>query len=123
VKNFLLMLLFSFLLVPFLSAKRLPPKTVPPVETNGVRYSAEGDGRDQVVVATDVQSGKELWRAKVLHTKIKYGLEEDVQWVFLTHLKLADNTLLVRDEKSRCYSIDLESHRVKKAECGNSFVN
>ena len=104
------------------SAKRVPPKDVPPVVVNGTRYSANGDGKDSYVVATDVTSGKELWRVKVFHTRIEFWRgEEDNQWVFISDLKFADNSLLVRDEKNRCYSIDLNTKHVKKAQCGSVF--
>ena len=65
---------------------------------------------------------KELWRVKVFHTRIKFWMEEDVQWVFITDLKLADEVLLVRDEKARCYAIDIATkHRVRKTPCESAF--
>jgi hypothetical protein len=113
--------------VPLLSSrfsapgKRVPPKPVSPVISNGIRYSAEGDGRDQYVVAADASSGNVLWRVKVFHNHIKFWVEEDVQWVFITDLKLIDNSLFFRDERPRCYSIDLKRKNVKKLQCGNIF--
>lgn len=101
--------------------KRVPPKPVSPVISNGIRYSGEGDGRDQYVVAADASSGNVLWRVKVFHNHIKFWVEEDVQWVFITDLKLIDNSLFVRDERPRCYSIDLKRKNVKKLQCGNIF--
>ena len=102
-------------------AKRVAPKDVPPIVADGVRYSAEGDGRDSFVVATEEASGKALWRTKVFHTRIKFWREEDNQWLFISDMKLTGNSLLVRDEKNRCYSISLNSRRVKKYPCGNAF--
>jgi len=103
-------------------AKRVPPKPVVPVVADGVRYSAEGDGREQYVVATDTSTGRQLWKAEVFHTHIKFWVEEDVQWVFITNLRLMDNSLFVRDEKARCYSVDLKTHRMRKASCGTVFT-
>lgn len=100
------------------AAKRVPPKPVSPVTSGGVRYSAEGDGRDQYVVAVDATSGNELWKVKVFHNRVKFWVEEDVQWVFITNLKLAYKLLLVRDERSRCYAVDLTKKRVNKQPCG-----
>jgi len=80
-----------------------------------------GDGRDQYVVARDAVSGQELWSVKVFHIRIKFWTEEDVQWVYVTDLKLMDNFLFIRDERSRCYSIDLAKRRVKKKQCGGFF--
>lgn len=72
-------------------AKRVPLKPVPPVVADGIRYSAEGDPRNQYVVATDVATDKLLWKVRVFHMHIKFWIgEEDVQWVFITNLKLAD---------------------------------
>jgi hypothetical protein len=117
-------ILFSilFLLVPEVQAKRIPPKPVVPITANGVQYDAAGDGRNQYVVATDLSTGKQLWKVKVFHTRIKFWIEEDVQWVFITNLKIIDGTLLVRDEKARCYSIDLKKRKVRRVSCGAVFI-
>ena len=98
------------------------PKPVAPVESNGVRYSADRDGRDQYVVATDMTTGRQLWRVKVFHTHIKFWIEEDVQWVFITDLKLVDRALFVRDGKARCYTVDIKTHRVSEAVCSGVFA-
>jgi len=100
-------------------AKRAPPKPVSPVIPNGIRYSAAGDGIDQYVVAEETSTGKILWKRKVFHTHINFRLEEDNQWVFITDLKLVGNRLLVKDEDSRCYSVDLAGRRVKRRKCGD----
>lgn len=100
-----------------MSAKRMPPQPVSPVVRNNIEYSTDGDGRTGYVVATDVANGKELWRAKIFHVHLKPFLEEDVQWVFITDLKLVDNALSVRDEKSRCYRLDLATRYVRKTQC------
>jgi len=105
------------------AAKRLPPKPVSPVISDGIRYTAEGDGRDQYVVAADAGSGRVLWKVKVFHNVIKFWMEEDVQWVFITDLKLVDNTLLVRDEDARCYSVELKTRAVTNVRCGAFFQN
>jgi hypothetical protein len=102
-------------------AKIAPPKPVAPVESNGVRYSADRDGRDQYAVATDIATGKQLRKVKVFRTHIKFWIEEDVQWVFITDLKLMDSSLFVRDDKARCYAVDINTHRVRKAPCGAAF--
>jgi hypothetical protein len=95
-------------------AKRGAPERVNPVIDHGIEYSASGDGRTQYVVATDLSNHKELWKVEVFHSFIKPWIEEDVQWVFIKDLKLVDNSLLVKDEKLRCYKLDLRSKRVKK---------
>lgn len=104
-------------------AKIAPLKPVPPVEANGVKYSREGDGRDQYVTATDIATGRQLWRVKVCHTRIKFWMEEDVQWTFITDLKLVDGSILVRDGKARCYTIGITNHRVRKSLCTGGFAD
>lgn len=106
-----------------MAAKIAPTKPVPPVECNGVRYSADGDGRDQYVVATDIATGKQLWRVKVFHTHIKPWIEEDVQWVFISDLKLLKNSLFVRGGKERCYTVDVKTHAIGKADCSGAFAD
>ncbi len=69
------------------------------------------------VIASDAKTGKELWRLTIFETKIEPFLEEDVQWVFITRLELKGNSLLVQDEKSRCYQIDLAARHVTKKNC------
>lgn len=88
----------------------------------GIRYSTAGDGKDSFVIAADEASGKTLWRVKVFHTRTNYLRgEEDNQWVFISDLKLAANSLLVRNENNRCCSISLDTKRVKKEPCGDAF--
>jgi hypothetical protein len=106
-----------FVLAPSIQAKRKPPKPVVPITANGIKYDAAGDGRDQYVVATDLSTGKQLWTVKVFHTRIKFWIEEDVQWIFIANLKIIDDALLVRDEKARCYSIDLKKRKVRRVSC------
>jgi hypothetical protein len=102
------------------AAKRVAPKDVPPVVANGVRYSVAGDGRSQYIVTQDAATDKMLWKVLVFRTRIAPLKEEDNQWVFIDELRLTNRTLFVRDEKSRCYSIDVSAHRVKKQSCGGS---
>ncbi len=62
-----------------------------------------------------------MWKVKVFHNHFKIWIEEDVQWVYITDLKLVDDSLLVRDERSRCYSVDLKKKRVRKRQCDGVF--
>jgi hypothetical protein len=112
------------IVAPVAHAKHKLLKPLAPVEADGVRYTAEGDGRDQYVAATDISSGKRLWKVKAFHTRILnwiFWREEDTQWIFITDLKLLNRSLFVRNEKSRCYSIDLTTHKVRKASCSLAF--
>jgi hypothetical protein len=104
-------------------AKVPPRKPVPPVESNGIRYAADGDGSDQYVAAIELVTGKQLWRVRVFHTHIKPWHEPDVQVVVITELKLVDGSLPVRDRKARCYAVDVRDHRVSKVACSSAFAS
>lgn len=119
IRTLFIVVSITTLVTTFVVAKRLPPKPVTPVVSEGIRYSADGDGRNQYVVATDMKSGNKLWRVRVFHNQIKPGLEEDVQWVFITDLKLVGSSVFVKDERERCYSVDLKTRRVMKQTCGD----
>jgi len=107
------------LIIPSIAwGKRIPPKPVTPVVFNDVEYSAGGDGKVGWIVATDTTTKSELWTAKVfrIHTHWWKG-EEDNQWVFISYLKLEPNALFIKDERSRCYRLDLNTRRVKRDYC------
>jgi hypothetical protein len=108
-------LFFSLLLsVDSASAKQGAPKPAPPVEYKGVTYSAPNNyGMINYVLASD-STGKELFRIKVFEMAIDPNLEEDVQWVFITDLTLTGGSLQVKDEKGRCYVINLHTKAVKR---------
>jgi hypothetical protein len=112
----------SISLVLTATAKIAPLEPVPPVESNGVRYSADREATDQYIVATEIATRKQLWRVRVVHTHIRFWKEADVQWVFITNLKLVNDALLVRDSRARCYSVIVKNHRVSKAVCGMVFA-
>ena len=102
---------------PNLCAKRLPHQPVSPITSAKVIYSADGDGRTGYVVANEVATGKELWRVRIFHIHVKPWIEGDNQWIFISDLKLLDSALLVRDERSRCYRVDLATRHVTKITC------
>lgn len=121
IRSRVLVVLCSMSMV-YAHAKRVPPKPVSPVFADGIRYSAEGDGTDSYIVATNATSGDVLWRKKVFHTPIHWWRgEEDNQWLFISDLKVDGNSLLARDEKNRCYSISLSTHDVNKHPCNDAF--
>jgi hypothetical protein len=102
------------------SAKRAAPKPVKPVTYRGITYTAPNlDVTEAYVVASDPK-GKELFRIRVFEVPIDPKLEQDIQWIFITHLKPDGDSLLVGDEKGRCFAIALTAHAVKR-KCGCAF--
>jgi hypothetical protein len=118
VRTLFIAIFITTLVTTFVAAKRLPPKEVTPVVSDGIQYSVAGDGRNQYVVATDVKSGDALWKVRVFNNRIKSGLEGDVQWVFITDLQLVGSSLFAKDEKERCYAVSLKTQKVTKQSCG-----
>jgi hypothetical protein len=109
------MLLLAFLLsVDSAYAKRAAPQPVSPVVYKGITYSAPNHaGTSNYVYASD-STGKELFRVKIFDMPIDPKLEEDVQWIFITDLRLTGGSLQVKDEKGRCYLINLVTRSVKR---------
>ena len=68
--NRFVILILCLFISTYATAKRVPPKPVAPIVSEGIRYWAEGDGKDSYVVATDEASGKTLWRVKVFGFRI-----------------------------------------------------
>jgi hypothetical protein len=109
--------LLAFLLllgVNSASAKRASPKPIAPVTYKGITYSAPNGGRTMNYVFASDATGKELFRIKVFDMPIDPRLEEDVQWIAITELELSGNALIVKDEKGRCFAIDLATRGVKR---------
>ena len=103
-------LIFAVVLIPSVaSGKRGPAPKVDPVEYQGVRYTPHGDGRKQYVQASDIKTGKTLWDVTVFHTLIIPLLEEDVQWVFIKQMFVADGKLIAVAEDGRAYGIDVKN--------------
>lgn len=93
-------------------AKRLPPKPVPPVSANGIEFSAPHDVLMGLVVATDIKSGAVIWRRQVYSVKIDPSLEEDIQWCFITSIKVEHGNLVVNNERGYIYRINLRTLQV-----------
>jgi hypothetical protein len=97
-------------------AKRGAAKVVEPVIIDSVQYSAPADPDLMgFVVATDISSGKELWRQRIYRVPIKPTLERDVQWVFITSLSRHDHSLLISNERGEHFTLDLTTRKVVRA--------
>jgi outer membrane protein assembly factor BamB len=94
-------------------AKRSAPTPVPPVIWEGIEFRAPLDV-DQMgcVQAFELASGRKLWESKVYRIWISPLEETDVQWVFITSLKVQGSKLIVRNEAGRTYQVDLKTGRV-----------
>lgn len=103
------LVLLTLLIPVFPYAKQTPPKPVAPVSGDGVTYTSSGDRFEEFVVATQTDSSKELWKAKIFSVQVKPELEKDVQAIYITKLKLASSTLYMRDESARCFQLNVKT--------------
>jgi len=112
---FLVGVVILFASVTAAEAKRGAPAPFPPVVIGSVRYTAPAEP-DLIgyVVATDVASGKELWRQRIYRVFINPAVETDVQWVFITSLIRQDHTLLITNERGEHFTLDVETRKVAK---------
>ena len=71
-----------------------------------------------VVEARDPKTKKLLWQVQVYKTEYDEGLEKDVQDVFITSLTLdkVHNLLIMSDEKSRVFVLNLSTKKVTQIE-------
>ena len=71
-----------------------------------------------VVEARDPKTKELLWQVQVYKTVYKKGLERDIQDVFITSLELdkAQNLLIISDEKSRVFALNLTTKKVTQIE-------
>jgi len=92
--------------VTALYAKRLPPKEVSPAIYNRIEFRAPHN-KMGYIEAFDIDTGEKLWEEKVYDVKIDPKLEADVQWIFITELRLKNDKLIVINERSDEYKVDL----------------
>ena len=104
-------------------AKRVAPKEVPPIATEKAVFSVphfpRGDRTQNggVVEARDPKTKKLLWQVQIYKTEYK-ALEKDVQDVFIKSLSLdkVHNLLIMSDEKSRVFVLNLSTKKVTQIE-------
>jgi hypothetical protein len=100
-------------------AKQPAPKEVPPAVIGGIKYTAPHwcriNGKDQqggYIEARDFNTGRLLWELRVYEIKYEPGLEQDVQDIFITSLKVMDGKLQVANEKGDKFVVDLAQRKV-----------
>ncbi len=96
-------------------AKRMPAPVVEPIVHQGVRYAVPNDkGTKGYVVASDADTGKQLWKKTIFRKWICPCLEHDVQWVFIKQMRLDAGRLVLVDERDRTYALDLRTRSVRR---------
>lgn len=106
-----LLALLAMFCVSTAFAKRGAPANVAPVASGDLEYRAP-HGQMGCVEAWDTKHNKLIWRRQIYVIKLQPDLERDVQDVYITSLKLEGKSLLVKNERSSEYKLDLETLQV-----------
>ena len=89
---------------------------MPPVYHDGVAYSQDDNGPGGLLVASDEDSGKQLWTLKVYNVDIDKAQEADVQWVFFRSMAFdPDGRLRIVNEAGKAFLVDVKSRAVAPA--------
>lgn len=110
---FLLVFYFICTAQVFASRSSLPAK-ISPVIYNDLRIVAENNSSDNmgIVQAFNVNTNKLIWSKKIYKVKIKSGIEEDTQWIFIKEIKIYNDKLLVVNESNKIYEVDPNTGKV-----------
>ena len=99
------------------TASRAPPKPVPPVFIDGVRYAPvagdiDRDGQIGGILGAFDASNRELWRLRVYENVRIPGLEGDVQDIFFRSMRAEGSKLLIENEVGARFEVDTVARRV-----------
>lgn len=106
---------------PSISAKRVGPKVVAPVNFKDIRFEVIHRGKERglgqnggYIAAVNRSTGAELWVLKVYDITYDAELESDVQDVFIVSMTktLFGEKLKIADENGRRYVVDIEARSV-----------
>jgi len=102
------LLVFYFINNLRVSADRGLPAKIEPIIYNNIKIAAENNTPDNmgIVQAFDVNTNKLLWSTRVYKVKIKNGIEEDTQWIFIREMKIENDTLIIINERNKVYELD-----------------
>lgn len=115
---------FMVLLSASVMADRAAPVSVPAIRTDkavfAVPHFPEGERTQKGgwVEARDPRSKRLLWQVQIYKTEYVEALEKDVQDVFIKSMTLdkVHNLLIMSDEKSRVFILNLATKRVTRIE-------
>ncbi len=113
---------------PSALAKWAEPKPVPALISGNIKYIAPDvlpnhrsiygkstcSEKSMCVEARNKKTGKLLWQVEVYPIEIDPNVELDVQYVYITSLKIERGQLIVKNESGQVYVVDLKTHKVAK---------
>ena len=92
------------------SFKRLPPKKVNPIIIGNIEYSASMNK----IIATDTLEKVIKWEKSIYEIAYDENLESDVQDIHIDSISLLDNSLLIRNEESKYFLLNLNNREIKQ---------
>ena len=111
--------LFTF--APEVMAGRSAPEEITPIiafnKIFTVGYKISGSAtqkRKAYVEASDLASGRTLWKAEIYTITYDAMLDSDVEDVYVSEMKLEGKTLLIEDETGQRFALDLNTRKVRK---------
>ena len=110
------LVIFCALFIALLAfAKRGAPPQVSSVHYNGVVYSTISLPETMgIVEARDDTTGKKLWERRIYSVVVMPAIEADVQWVFITSMRLEGDSLLITNERGKRFRLDLGTRKVQE---------
>lgn len=94
-------------------AKIIGPARIEPVACEGMRFTSPNkDGIREYVEVWDAKSEKKISEVTVFTNSLNPELEADAQWVFIRMLLCSKGNLLITDEHSRHFQLDLKTMQV-----------
>jgi outer membrane protein assembly factor BamB len=96
-------------------ADHMEVKPVTPVIKDGIEYSAPHHLMGYVV-AKRVEDDREIWKRQIYEIKYEGELEADVQWIFITHLAIEGENLLIVNERWQRFIWNLKTHTLTDGE-------
>ena len=102
-----------------LQASRLPPAKIKQVSLNfkvmPIRHKITEKGKLSCgIIGIYTDKGKLLWWLRVYDIKIKDGLEKDIQYVYISNIKLSPNgNLIIENEQNMLFNVNIFTKEVK----------
>jgi hypothetical protein len=98
-------------------ASRAPPRRLPPVIIDAVRYACvageiDRDGQIGGILGAFDGSNRELWRLRVYENVRIPGLEGDVQDIYFRSMRADGSMLLIENEIGERFEVDTVVRRV-----------
>jgi len=96
---------------------RLESATIEPIQVEGIEYRIPNTVEKMgIVQAFKIGAEKPLWEQKIYNVYVfsgLLGLEEDVQWIFISSVDLFDGKLHITNEAGNQYYLSPESREVE----------